>query len=225
MSALAINNDFSAISQIGNEAANNENPNELGQNDFIELLVAQVKNQDPSKPMDPSQFMNQLAQFSTVNGIQELKTSFEDLAANLSSNQSMQAAALVGRDVLVPGGEGLLAAGSGLSGQIDLPSSANDITLKIFNAQGVQVRELPLGSGAEGELKFKWDGFDDAGDFVASGNYTIQAEGLIGGTREAMNVSLESRIDSVTLSKDGSGTLLNLASGESVPLGFVQQIK
>lgn len=225
MSALAINNDFSAISQAGNQSEKKEKPNELGQNDFIELLVAQVKNQDPSKPMDPSQFMNQLAQFSTVNGIQELKTSFESLSANLSSNQSMQAAALVGREVLVPGGEGLLTAGKGISGQIELSSSANDVTLKVFNAQGVQVRELPLGSGAKGEMKFKWDGFDDVGEAVPPGAYTIKAEALIAGTREAIDVSLESRIDSVTLSKDGSGTLLNLASGQSVSLGYVQQIK
>ena len=98
--------DFSSIANAGqtnstglNSAAGlkGASSQELNQTDFIELLVAQVKNQDPSKPMEPSQFMNQLAQFSTVNGVQELKGSFDGLAEKLSSGQSIQAAGLVGR--------------------------------------------------------------------------------------------------------------------------------
>ena len=227
MSIVALENDYTAINQIGVDAATQptKSNDELDQNDFIELLVAQMKNQDPSDPMDSSEFMSQLSQFSVVNGVEDLNTSFESLSLNLTSNQSMQAAALVGRDVLVPGGEGVLVAGSGMSGQISLPAQANDINLKIFNAQGVQVRELALGSGDQGELKFKWDGFDDNGEASAEGIYTITAEALIAGSREAIDVSLETRIDSINLSQDGSESLLNLASGNSVPLSFVQQIK
>ena len=227
MSALAVDNNYAAVNQSSSGLAAQEtrSNNELGQSDFIELLVAQVKNQDPSKPMDSSEFMSQLAQFSVVSGVEDLNTSFESLSLNLTSNQSMQAAGLVGREVLVPGGEGVLVAGSGMSGQIILPAQANDINLKIFNAQGVQVRELVLGSGERGELKFKWDGFDDNGDASVEGVYTITAEALISGNREAMDVSLETRIDSISLSQDGSESLLNLASGDSVPLSFVQQIK
>jgi len=198
---------------------------ELGQADFIELLVAQIKNQDPSKPLDPSQFMNQLAQFSTVNGIQELKTSFDSLASRLSSEQSLQAASLVGRNVLVPGGEGLLTAGGSMSGMVDLPQQSSELNLRIVNANGVEVRSLPLGGHDRGPVQFQWDGIADDGSTVLPGQYAVIAEALIDGNLQAIEVGIETRVESITLSQEGSGTMLNLASGDSMPLSFVEQIK
>ena len=86
MAELAIDNSFSSINSASvNKAAANEPNDELQQSDFIELLVAQVKNQDPTKPMDPSEFMNQLTQSSMVNGLNDLQNSFDSLATKLSS--------------------------------------------------------------------------------------------------------------------------------------------
>ena len=202
---------------------------ELNQADFIELLVAQVKNQDPSKPMDPSQFMNQLAQFSTVNGVQELNTAFGSLSDKLASGQSIQAAALVGRTVMAPGGETVLNDSGGISGQLELPEASNGVTLKIYNARGELVRSLPLGPSEAGTLQFNWDGFTDSGEAAGGGRYQVTAEALIGGETQALAVSVATRIDSVTLNQDAAGTpqaaTLNLAGGGSVPLGSVQQIR
>ena len=82
MDQLGLNSSLPSLdtNSAANTASVGRPAKELGQADFIELLVAQIKNQDPTKPLDPSQFMNQLAQFSTVNGIQELKSSFDSLA-------------------------------------------------------------------------------------------------------------------------------------------------
>jgi len=198
---------------------------ELGQADFIELLVAQIKNQDPSKPLEPSQFMNQLAQFSTVNGIQELKISFDSLASRLSSEQSLQAASLVGRDVLVPGGQGLLTAGGSISGVVDLPQPSSELNLRIVNANGVEVRSLPLGGHDRGPVQFRWDGFADDGSTVLPGQYAVIAEAVIDGNLQAIEVGIETRVESITLKQEGSGTMLNLASGDSMPLSYVEQIK
>ena len=101
MPDLSVSSDFSSINPASVNNIKQDNPNELSQGDFIELLVAQVKNQDPTKPMDPSQFMSQLTQSSMVNGINELQNSFDTLANKLSSDQSLQAANLVGRTVLL----------------------------------------------------------------------------------------------------------------------------
>ncbi len=227
MSALNIDNSFSGItSSLNNtEVASTADNDELGQSEFIELLVAQVKNQDPTKPMDPSQFMNQLAQFSTVNGIENLNSSFTGLADKLSSDQALQAANLVGRVALVPGGYGELEAGGSITGQLDLPTHSSDVSLTIFNEYGEQVKELSLGAQSQGMVHFQWDGFSDDGSVASPGDYTLIAQAYIDGSQQAVEVSLDKRIDSISLNQDGSGTTLNLASGESLPLSFVQQIK
>ncbi len=224
-----INSTNLAGASAPNPSAGGSARNELDQTDFIELLVAQVKNQDPSKPMDPSQFMNQLAQFSTVNGVQELNTSFGTLSDKLASGQSIQAAALVGRTVMVPGGETVLNETGGITGQLDLPEDSNGVTLKIYNARGELVRTLPLGPNEAGALQFNWDGFTDSGEAAGAGRYQVTADALIGGETQAVAVSIATRIESVTLNQDATGTpeaaILNLAGGGSAPLSSVQQIR
>jgi len=227
MDQVSLNNSLSSLSPNNADtlAAVGQSSKELGQADFIELLVAQINNQDPTKPLDPSQFMNQLAQFSTVNGIQELKTSFDSLASKLSSEQSLQAAGLVGRNVLVPGGQGQLTSGGSISGVVNLPQQSSDLNLRIVDAFGVEVRSLPLGGHDQGQVQFQWDGFGDDGSPLIPGQYKVIAEALIDGNLQAIEVEVETRVDSITINQGGSGTLLNLASGDSMPLSFVEQIK
>ena len=229
MEALNIDSGFSSVnSTAANNAASNKPNDELSQSDFVELLVAQVKNQDPTKPMDPSEFMNQLTQSSMVNGINDLQKSFDSLATKLTSDQSMQAAGLVGKSVLLPGGETLLAAGGTINGQLSLEQTASDVKINIFNSNGELVKTLPLGGHKAGELPFKWDGIGDGGTVVAEGEYLVTAEALIDGNQQAIEVSLETRIDSISLNNSNgtqAGTLLNLASGQTVTLGELQEIK
>lgn len=230
MEALNIDSSTSLInSTAANNATTNKPNDELSQSDFVELLVAQVKHQDPTKPMDPSQFMSQLTQSSMVNGVNELQKSFDSLATKLTSDQSLQAAGLVGKSVLLPGGQGLLTAGGTINGQLNLERQASEVKINIFNTQGELVKTLPLGGHNAGELQFKWDGFDDAGAVVPEGHYLVTAEALIDGDQQAIEVSLETSINSINLNKniDGeqTGTLLNLASGQTVTLDEIQQIK
>ena len=222
-------NSFSALNPVSNNAAQEKSNDELTQADFIELLVAQIKNQDPTEPMDSSEFMSQLTQSSVVNGLDELQTSFDSLSTKLTSDQSLQAAGLVGKSALLPGGEGLLTTGNSISGQISLAKPTSEVTINIFNSRGEQVRTLPLGANGAGDMLFKWDGFKDDGSVAAPGNYLVTADALIDGNQQAIEVSLESRIDSISINQnlDGSsgGTLLNLASGQSVSLNDIKQIK
>ena len=229
MEALNIDSSSSLInSSAANNAVTNKPNDELSQSDFIELLVAQVKNQAPTKPMDPSEFMNQLTQSSMVNGINDLQKSFDSLATKLTSDQSMQAAGLVGKSVLLAGGETLLAAGGSINGQVNLEQTTSNVKIDIFNSSGELVKTLPLGGHKAGELQFKWDGIGDGGTVVPEGEYLVTAQALIDGDQQAIQVSLETRIDSISLNNsDGTqaGTLLNLASGQTVTLGELQEIK
>jgi len=225
----ATENSFTTINPASTDATQSKKNDELSQADFIELLVAQIKNQDPTEPMDSSQFMSQLTQSSVVNGLTDLQTSFDSLATKLSSDQSLQAAGLVGKTALLPGGETQLNAGSSISGQITLDRPASDVTINVFNSRGEQVRSLPLGANGAGDMLFKWDGFKDDGSVAPQGDYLVTAEASINGNQQAVEVYIESRIDSISINQniDGSssGTRLNLASGQSVSLNDVKQIK
>ena len=229
MPELLVENRFTAINPSANNKVDASEPkDELTQANFIELLVAQVKNQDPTKPMDPSQFMNQLTQSSMVNGLNDLQNSFDVLADKLSSDQSLQAASLVGKSVLTVGGDSFLETGKTIGGQINLDQSASDLNVKIFNSTGEQIKTLALGGRASGGVQFKWDGFADDGSVSPSGSYLVTADALINGEQQGVAVSIETKVDSISLNQsvNGSpaGTVLNLVGGQSVPLSEVQKI-
>lgn len=147
---------------------------EVSQQNFLTLLTAQLKNQDPTKPMDNSQFVSQLAQISTVSGIQGLQTSIEALSSSLTSNQTLQAANLVGHQVLVAGGQAYKSADGQMQGAVQ-NSASGAVKVGIYNAGGELVKSLDLGTQASGLVNFSWDGSTDSGDTAAAGTYTIKA--------------------------------------------------
>lgn len=230
MTDLSIDNSVTPFSSsIINNVSEEKSENELNQSDFIELLVAQVKNQDPTKPMDPSQFMTQLTQSTMVNGLQNMQTSFDELSTKLTSDQSLKAAGLVGKSVLLPGGQGLLTSGETISGEISLEQQSSNVNLVIYNIRGEQVRTLPLGGHDAGTVQFKWDGFADDGSISPPGNYLVTADASINGNQQGVEVLLENRIYSISINQGSDdslqGTLLNLSNGQSVSLDDVRRIK
>jgi len=110
----------------------------LGQEAFLELMLTQIKNQDPLSPMESGDFLSQIAQFGTVNGITELNKSFAALTSSLQSSQALQASTLVGNTVLVPGDTSELVSGGQISGAIDLNSSTSNLVLNIFDAGDIK---------------------------------------------------------------------------------------
>lgn len=142
------------------------------QNRFLTLLTAQLKNQDPTAPMDSAQMTSQLAQISTVDGIERLNKTLETLLSDSQSAQSLQAASLVGRGVLVPGSSMSYANGTGGFG-IELAEPADEVTVTIKDANGLVVRTLQLGGTEQGIKLVPWDGVSDSGQQVADGNYSV----------------------------------------------------
>lgn len=205
-------------------AATSKGNNELGQEDFMALMVAQLENQDPSKPMDNFEFLGQIAQFGMVNGIQELQTGLGSLANSLLSNQALQAADLVGRDVVTGSNIGRLPAEGELSAEVDLPSTAESVTLYVQDASGKLVFSQQLGGAPSGPLQVRWDGTDSEGERVPAGEYRVSAEATIDGQNQALSVSTLNRIESVTLDPNGTSMLLNLAGGAQVGMSEVKQI-
>lgn len=205
--------------------SSNKKNDELLQEDFLKLMTAQLKNQDPFKPMESGEFLGQIAQFGTVSGIKDLQQSFSDFAGSLTSNQALQASMLVGRSVSVLSNRAQLNPGSTINGTIELPQSTGSLNVEIVSESGQTVRQFNYGARAAGSLDFTWDGLTDQGVEAIPGNYTIRATARMNGEAQALDTYMENRVESVTLGKLGSGPTLNVAGVGPISFEEVQQIK
>jgi flagellar basal-body rod modification protein FlgD len=149
------------------------------QDRFLKLLVTQLKNQDPLNPMDNAQMTSQLAQISTVDGIEKLNATLKMILEGSNENQAMQAAAMVGHGVLVPGA-GLLLSGGMAIGGVELDGPADRVTVTIKDGSGLVVKTLELGALQAGVKGFSWDGTTDSGATAAGGAYTASLKALRG---------------------------------------------
>ncbi len=212
------------LRQQPEEPVRGKGEDEMGQADFIELMLAQMKNQDPTDPLDPNEFMSQLAQFSAVNGIQELKASVDSMMEMLVADQSIKATNLVGREVMAPADAAWFRPGDSLQGRVVLDGSATDVTVRIYTESGALVRSIPLGMQPEGTAAFTWDGFRDDGQPAPAGTYRITAEAETGEGPLQVPVEVRTRVESVSLPGQGGDLILNLANGQAVPLAAVDEI-
>lgn len=196
---------------------------ELGQTEFLELMTAQLENQDPFKPLENGDFLAQIAQFSTVSGIGDLQKSFDKLSTSLVSNQALQAANLVGHKVLAPTGTVGLTQGGSVKGSIELPTASSQVTVNLLDRSGQIIRELELGSQSAGPVSFQWDGLKSDGQFAEPGNYLITAAAAFDGGSEPLETLVATEVTSVTLNNNG-GLLLDLAGVGPIDFSEVRQI-
>ncbi len=196
---------------------------QLGQAEFLKLMTTQLQNQDPLKPQDSAAFLNQIAQFSTVDGISKLNDGFKQLSASLVSNQALQASSLIGHSVLAPTGVAALEPGGAIQGSAVLPAASGDVKVSVFDQAGQLVRRIDLGSQAAGNVDFKWDGRRNDGTYATPGNYFVKTDASVDGRNEAVDTLLVSKVRSVTLSNSG-GLLLDLNGIGSLDFKEVRQI-
>ena len=199
--------------------------NELGQEDFLKLLVAQLKNQDPNNPADNGEFLGQIAQFSMVDGIDGLNTSFDGVAGSLYSTQAIQAAALVGTQVLTETDTAHYSTGNPIEGIVNLNDPAGNLQLRVYDSAGGLVKTIELGDAAEGSYKFSWDGVDDAENKIATGDYIVKAQGLINGQSEAIPLQLYSTVESVSVDRNNASILLHLSGEKSIGISQVNEYR
>ncbi|MFC1683939.1 flagellar hook assembly protein FlgD [Pseudomonadota bacterium] len=224
MSVDSIESDIYASLGLTRQDGPERSSNELAQEDFLKLMVTQLKHQDPFKPMENGDFLAQIAQFSSVSGIDQLNKSFSTLSQSMTSNQALQAGALVDREVLAPLEFGLLPQDGSLSGIVDLPSSAGNLVVSITDSAGALVREINLGTQAAGQIAFSWDGSTDSGDYAPPGVYQVRAQAAVGDENEALNTLIAARVDSVTLGSGTQGLRLNLEGLGPIAFSDVAQI-
>ncbi len=204
----------------------NQRRTELGQEDFLALLTTQLAQQDPFKPLDNTEFIAQMAQFSSLESLQSMQESFASLASAMTSNQALQASALVGRTVLVPSNVASFDGSNEVTGVVALAeSSAEDAKLIIEDEFGQVIRTIELGDLQQGPNDFTWDGTDDNGNPVDAGYYAITVTGGVYGQETNLATGVFARVDSVNLGGSQGGVYLNLDGLGSVSLDEVSQIR
>ncbi len=196
---------------------------QLGQEEFLELMLAQLQNQDPLKPMENGEFLGQMAQFSTVRGLQDLNSRFESLASALGNNQALGAVPLIGREAMFESrGFSLAATGDGLSGALDT-SYPGVVTVEISDASGQLVRRMDVSPDPAAANRFHWDGVTDRGIQAAAGSYSIRAYTALDGQQTEIPVQVAGRITGVSLG-GAQGATLNVAGLGERRLSEVHQV-
>jgi flagellar basal-body rod modification protein FlgD len=221
-SSTASSDVIAALNAKSSSAASaSTSTSQEAQDKFLKLLVTQLKNQDPLNPMDNAQVTSQLAQISTVSGIEDLNKSFSSLLSAYNDSQSMQSAALIGKTVLVPG-SGLSLAKEAAFGGVNLSGPADQVTVSIMDANGKVVQTQMLGAQDAGTLNFSWDGKTAAGETAPDGTYKFSVEATLSGeqvTADALQIGVVS-----ALVRGGSGFMLDLGTLGTVDFKTVQQI-
>jgi len=224
MSTTTAIDTFKSLGLSTTDTSTTQKKQSLGQEQFLKLLTTQLTHQDPMKPMENGEFLGQMAQFSTVSGIQDLQASFKDFASSLSSDQALQAAGLVGRTVSAPSSEALLGAVGNVSGDFELPSSSPNVNVKIIDKNGQTIKDIELDNQVAGTVSFDWDGEDNNGTRVHPGVYKIEASALIDGANTVLPTNIKSQVKSVTMGGENSGLQVELLGLGPVKFNQIKQI-
>ncbi|MBZ0106820.1 MAG: flagellar hook assembly protein FlgD [Sulfuricella denitrificans] len=189
---------------------------------FLKLLVTQMKNQDPLNPLDNAQVTSQMAQLSTVTGIDKLNDAVKALSSSFSASQSLQAASLVGHGVMIPGNKLELANGAAYGG-VELTQAADKVTVMIKDASGKVIHTADLGpQKTAGSVPFQWDGTVDGGSAAPDGAYTFEVSAMQGGKKIDAAALAVGMVGSVSLGVQGA--TLNVAGYGPIALSEVKQI-
>lgn len=195
----------------------------LGQEDFFRLLTQQMSMQDPTKPMDNDQMIAQMTNFTMAEGISDLSNEFKQFAANMTSNQALQASSMVGQKVLIPSDVSYFNGTRPVDGIVSLPQSGDNVQVRIKNEAGEIVHTIDMGTLPQGQHNFSWDGTLADGSKAPNGDYVIEATGSLGTQTEALPALTYGFVESVSMGGQG-GIVLNLESIGRVDLRDVIQI-
>jgi len=201
---------------------------ELNQEDFLTLMITQLKNQDPFKPMDPAQYVGQLAQFSQVSGLADMNKQISSLTDSLRGNQVLDGAGLIGRTVMAQGNaiylpEAVEGEERGPQGLIHVPAGASAVQLVVKDASGALVKTQALDS-TRGAQAFAWDGTTHDGDAAPAGAYRIEVVARVGDENVSLTTSVAARVSSVSLDPATGALMLDTDSLGELAMGAIERV-
>lgn len=217
-----INNGVSTTSKTSGTTTTGTNSASDLQGSFLTLLVAQLKNQDPTNPLQNNELTTQLAQISTVSGIEKLNTTLGSISGQLDNNQSLQASTLIGHGVMIPGQTVLVGKGTSTPFGVELTQTADKVTAIVSDKSGTPVRTIELGGLKAGVHTFSWDGKMTDGSVAPDGSYTVSIAASSGATQLVAQPLQFALVQGVT--RGDKGSTLDLGTYGSTTLDEVRQI-
>jgi flagellar basal-body rod modification protein FlgD len=224
----------SANTAYNQQQASKTSGSDLTQGDFLRLMAAQLRSQDPSQPMDPSSFFNQLTQFSLVSGMQGLQTSFSTLAQTLQSQSNIKPADLLGHKIMFQSSSAVLGPAStgpdtesgdnSLTGAVAVPADATNVTVQIKDASGAVVKTIDLGKPAAGTTDFTWDGHGNDGGSLPAGVYTMSATAIVDGAPQSATTYTSANVEGVSLGANGSLPMIDVGVLGQISMSQVFEI-
>lgn len=173
--------DSARAASAGNSMPLNQSQSDELRESFLLLLTTQMQNQDPLNPLENSEMTSQIAQINTVSGIEQLNETLQAITGQIDANQALQASALIGKGVMVPGNNVMLEQGE--EGEVfttpfavELEQPAENVAVTITGADGTVISQFDTGPVEAGVNSFSWDGLNNSGESAASGAYTVSLE-------------------------------------------------
>lgn len=217
LSTLGISS--TASSMAANKATSNAT---MGQADFLKLMTAQMKYQDPFNPVDNTQMVAQMAQFSSLAGISEMSSTLAKISEKLGITGTGDAVSYIGRNVLTQGDTAYGRTTGGIAGAVELGADVSDVIVSISDANGTPLRTLSLGKQPAGTVTYDWDGKTDAGTEAGAGPFTVDVHAKNGSVPVAATGLVWAPVQSVSTT---TGTaVLTLPGIGDVPAAAIRQI-
>jgi len=221
---MSVIGDISKLESNTAAATAPKTGSELGQEDFMKLMTTQLKNQDPFEPMDNGEFLSQIAQFGTVNGITDLKDSFKGFADSMQSNQALQATSIIGHGVLAETDTGQLTNSGIMQGAVELSSYSPNVAVNVYDRTGQLVNRLDLGEQLSGTVPFAWDGSTFSGNRAAAGEYRMEVEVVEGSQSYIYPTLLYGSVNSLGLGGVGEELQVEVQGLGQVPFNQINKI-
>lgn len=194
----------------------------LGQGDFLKLMTAQMQNQDPFNPVDNTQMVAQMAQFSSLAGISEMSTTLKAISDKLGGTTTADAVSYIGKTVLTAGNTAYPRSSGGITGAVELTGAASDVRVTIADQNGAVLKTMSLGAQAKGTVGYDWDGTTDSGEAAGAGPYTVSVSARNSGTTVAATGLVWAPVESVSTASGAA--LLTLPGIGQVPVTAIRSI-
>jgi flagellar basal-body rod modification protein FlgD len=163
---------------------------QISQTDFLKIITAQLTDQNPLSPTDPTQFVTQLEGMSEVSAMQSMQGSMQ-------ASSIMSGAGLIGRNVLAPGTQATLAAGGNIGGAVTAPQGTTAIQVTITDSTGAYVNSMNVTPADTGLTSFVWNGQTSTGTAAAAGTYNIAVNAVVNGVTTPVAPMVVNKVDSV----------------------------
>jgi flagellar basal-body rod modification protein FlgD len=227
--ATAITNNLGSIKRYedvvnAEKPANKTKSDSMGQSEFLKLFTTQLQNQNPLDPVKNEAFVAQLAQFSQLEATTNMSTSLSNMVNNMSGERMLNGAALIGKKVAVPDAPAIWKDGQATESSLSLPNGADGVRFAVLNDKGESVRSQILGPQTAGDITWKWDGKDDAGNTLPEGNYTVAAKVANQGQLSNGTVMTLSTVRSIKQNPADGTLMLEVDGGKSIALSEVKRV-